>query len=91
MLKRLANDTRGQPIGIARFFLSLAVGAIVCFAILTPVAMPLLDNSMAATDHAQTNQATMWFQEIINFTPVIFLFLASFGLVVYALFQRAQV
>lgn len=91
MFNEFIEDTRGQPIGIGRFFLALLVGGILFMVVLTPVATPLLQESMNATDHEKTNEATGWFQEWIEYTPIIMLMISVFGVLLVAVFQRNRV
>jgi len=83
-----ARDQRGQAIGIARFILSLAVGAILVGAVLWPLANPLLERARGATSNPTGNQATEWLQSLVDFMPMIFLVIAFFGLLVLAVYQR---
>lgn len=86
-LTRLVADDRAQAIGILRLFLSLGVGAIVIW-IVTLVADPVLDHADAASTDTTSTQGTQWLQEGIDFIPIIFLFVAFFGLIAYSVYSR---
>jgi hypothetical protein len=74
-------------IGLVRFFLSLGVGAIVVW-IVTEIGSPILSGAENATTNGTANQATGWFQTGADYLPVIFLFIAFFGVIALAVFQR---
>lgn len=80
-------DERAQSIGIARLFLSLAVGAIVYF-ILETVTDPILDRAGNATSNATANQATAWLRQGIDYAPAAIAMLTFISLVVLAIYQR---
>lgn len=83
-------DTRGQSIGIARYFLALIVGAIMIW-IVNEVTSPILSGAENSTTNATANQATMWMQDIIGYLPIAFLILGFFSLVVYSVFVREAI
>lgn len=87
MLQELRNDTRGQSIGIARFFLSLIVAAIVGW-IVELVATPVLQGTLDASNNAQANEATNWFLTGVDYLPIAFMIIAFFGLITLSIFQR---
>lgn len=83
-------DTRAQSIGIARYFLALAVGAIM-FWILELVTTPLLNRASTTTTNQTANQATSWLSEAISWWPMMLLILSFVGLIVYSVFVRERV
>jgi hypothetical protein len=80
------TDNRAS-IGIIRFFLSLIAGAVVVW-IVWEVANPILDGARGATNNAEANQGTEWFQLLVDNLPITFLMIAFFGLIALAVFQR---
>jgi len=80
-------DTRGQSIGIARFILSLVVGAVM-FWIVSLITDPLTTRAMDSTNNQTANTATGWFQTGISNLPLIFALISMMGLIVYAVFVR---
>lgn len=80
-------DTRAQSIGIIHFFVSLGVGAIV-FWIVSEIGSPILSGAESATTNGTANQATGWLQTGLDYLPMIFLFIAFFGITALAVFQR---
>lgn len=84
---RWTRDTRAQSIGIARYFLTLLVGAPVVW-IVWEVTGRILPGAKTATSDAQANQATTWIQQGIDYLPIWILLLSFFGLLVLAIYQR---
>jgi len=80
-------DTRAQSIGIARFILSLVVGAVMYW-IVSLVTDPLTTRAMSTSSNATANQATTWFQTGISYLPLIFALISMMGLIVYSVFVR---
>lgn len=83
-------DDRAQAIGIARFFLALAVGAVLYY-VVDRVTNPVLDQSANATGNATANQATGWLRDSIGLMPTLILVLGFLGIVVLAIYQREVV
>jgi hypothetical protein len=83
----IADDTRAQPIGLARFLLGLIVGVPVIW-IVYEITTPILSGARTATNSTQANQATTWLEQGINWLPIYVLLLSFFGLLVLAIFQR---
>lgn len=83
----ILSDDRAQSIGIARLFLSLTVGAFV-IGIVWQITTPLLDHARDSGSDEVATQGTMWMQAGIDHLPIIFLFIAVFGLVALSVFQR---
>lgn len=86
----LWRDDRGISIGIARFFLSLIVGAVMIFIVAT-VTDPILSRAETGSDGTAAAPGTGWLQQGIDFMPVLFVLVAGFGLVAYAVFRRQVV
>lgn len=86
-MSRLYTDTRGQPIGLGRFFLSLIVGAILIFIVAT-VTSPILDRARNTGQTQTAADATSWFQSAVDLLPIVFLLIAFFGILAVAVFQR---
>jgi hypothetical protein len=80
-------DTRAQSIGIARFVLSLVVGAVM-FWIVSLVTDPLTSRAMDTTSNQSANTATGWFQTGVQNLPLIFALISFMGLIVYSVFVR---
>jgi hypothetical protein len=80
-------DNRAQSIGIARFILSLVVGAVMYW-IVDLVTSPLTDRAMETTGNQTANTATGWFQTGIQNLPLIFALISMMGLIVYSIFVR---
>jgi uncharacterized membrane protein YhdT len=80
-------DNRAQSIGIARFFLSLGVGAIVYW-IADLVTTPVLAGAYNATGNATANQATQWFEQSVNAMPLAFALISFVGIIALSVFQR---
>lgn len=80
-------DNRAQSIGIIHFFVSLGVGAIVLW-IVQKIGSPILSGAETATTNGTANQATNWLQTGVDYLPMIFLFIAFFGITALAVFQR---
>lgn len=85
----MIDDNRGLALGIAVLFLSLIGGAILIW-IMQMVSSPVLNYAANATASTEANAATGWFRTLVEFMPGIFLLLALFGTVVYALFTRVR-
>lgn len=84
---RWRMDERAQSIGLVRFFASLIIGAPLAYFVVK-VTTPILDmskNKAAGTAAAQT---PYWLADIGEYAVVIFLFVAFFGILVLALYQR---
>jgi len=88
--KRFIADKRGQPLGILRFFLSLIVGAILITVVLWQVAPPILNSSANATSATAANDATSWFRTAVENAPLLFLFSAVMGIVIYSVYDRTR-
>lgn len=80
-------DTRGISIGISRFLLTLAVGAIVIF-LVTTTADSILPGAQTATTNATANQGTTYMQQIPDLLPIVILLFGFFGIIVLAVYQR---
>jgi len=80
-------DTRAQSIGIARFILSLIVGAVMYW-IVDLVTSPLTTRASNTTSNATANQATNWFTTGISYLPLFFAVVSMMGLIVYSIFVR---
>jgi len=80
-------DTRAQSIGIARFILSLIVGAVMYW-IVSLVTSPVLARARTSTNNATANQATTWFETGVNYLPLAFALISMMGLIVYSIFVR---
>ncbi len=83
----LLTDTRGQPVGILRFFATLLLGAPLAYFALQ-VTDPILSRageSAAGTDAAMT---ATWLGEFGTYLVVVFVGISFFGLVVLSLYQR---
>jgi len=80
-------DDRAQAIGILRMFLALIVGAFVTM-VVREVANPILDKAGTHGTDATSSQGTAWIQEGVNFLPILFLFIAFFGMIAYSVYRR---
>lgn len=80
-------DNRAQSIGLARFILSLIVGAPVVW-IVWKITDPILTGARTATNNTKANQATTWLEQGVNYMPIWFLLVAFFGIIVLAIYQR---
>ena len=80
-------DERAQSIGIARFFLSLCVGAFVVW-IVTSLTDPMFEYGYESTNDPDALAATGWLETGVGYLPVIFLGIAFFGLIALSIFQR---
>jgi len=83
----IADDTRAQSMGLARFILSLIAGVPVLW-IVFEISTPILSGARETTNSTQANQATTWMEQGVNFMPVWFLLVAFFGILTLAIFQR---
>jgi hypothetical protein len=83
----IADDTRAQSMGIARFILSLIAGVPVIW-IVWKISTPILSGARATTNSTKANQATTWLEQGINWMPIWFLIVSFFGIVVLAIYQR---
>jgi len=82
----MKNMARGQ-IGLVRFFAALAIGAPLAY-LVGRVVTPLLELSAEATADTPAEPATNWFVTINEWLIVVFLFVAFFGLLALAVYQR---
>jgi hypothetical protein len=80
-------DNRAQSIGIARFIMSLIVGAPIVW-IVWRITDPILAGAQETTDVNSANQATTWFQQGTEYLPIAFMLIAFFGIIVYAVYSR---
>jgi len=80
-------DTRAQSVGLARFILSLIVGAPVIW-IVWQITDPILTGASNATNSTQANEATTWLNQGIDWLPILFLLIAFFGVIVLSIYQR---
>lgn len=80
-------NNRGQSIGIARFFLSLGVAAVVYW-ITDLVSSPILDQSQNVTNNATANQATQWFEQSVTYMPLGFALISFIGIIALSVFMR---
>lgn len=80
-------DNRAQSVGLARFILSLIIGAPIIW-IVGEITSPILTRATGATADSKANQATQWIQQAIDYLPIAFLLIAFFGVIVLAVFQR---
>ena len=80
-------DNRGQSIGIARYFLSLGVGAIVYW-ITDLVTTPILARSYNATNNETANQATQWFEQSVSAMPLAIALISMIGIIALSVFMR---
>jgi len=86
----MIDDTRGQAIGIMRFFAALVVGAPLAY-LAYRVTDPILERAetqAAGTDAAATSG---WLAAFGEYMVVVFLFVSFFGLVALSLYQREAV
>lgn len=83
----MRNDERGLALGIAALVLSLIVGAIIIW-IVDMTTAPLLNHAANATTDTTANTATEWFRSYVGLLPGIFMVLALFGTIVYAVYTR---
>jgi len=79
-----------DSIGILRFFLSLAVGAIMIF-IAGRVTEPLFATASEYTSDNSAAMGTEWLQFMVDYSPWIVLGIAFFGFVAYSVFVRRGV
>jgi len=80
-------DNRAQSIGIARYFLSFGVAAVVYW-ITDLVTSPMLRQSRNVTNNATANQATQWFSESVSAMPLAFALISFLGIIALSVFQR---
>lgn len=80
-------DDRAQSIGLARFFISLVIGAFIFF-IVTTIREPLSKHATSMSNSQTATQGTGWLNTLIDYLPVVFLLIAFFGLLVLAIYQR---
>lgn len=80
-------DNRAQSVGLARFILSIIVGAPVVW-IVWKVTDPILTGARGATNSSQANEATTWIGQGIDWLPILFLLIAFFGVIVLSIYQR---
>lgn len=85
----IIDDTRGQPMGIARFFLVLVVGAILYW-IMSLVSEPILTRAANATSNPDANQATQWFQMGFDLTILFIIMLSFAGMIAVAVLARVM-
>ena len=84
---QLDMDDRAQSIGIARFFLSLVVGAFVTW-IVWEITSPLLDKADQTAEHPDAVEGVTWLSTAVDYLPIMFLGIAFFGLIALSVFQR---
>lgn len=80
-------DDRAQSIGIARFFMTIGVGA-VCLFLLTTVGDPMLNSSQNATNNATANMGTTYLSQAMDLAPFLIVLAALIGVVMLAVYQR---
>lgn len=80
-------DNRAMSVGLARFILSLVMGAPILW-ITFQITDPILSRASNSTSNPDANQATDWFGAGIGWLPIAFLLIAFFGVIVLAIFQR---
>lgn len=83
-------DNRGQATGIANFFLSLLVAAVMTW-IITEVTSPIVDKMRASTAEGDVvgQQMNEWIVLILDNQPILFLLIAMFSMIALAVFSRA--
>jgi len=86
----MIDDTRGQAIGILRFFAALIVGAPLAY-FAYRVTEPILDKSETAAQGTDAAATAGWLSAFGEYMVVVFLFVSFFGLVALSLYQREAV
>jgi len=79
-----------DSIGILRFFLSLAVGAVMVF-IAQEITEPILTRASSRTAGTDGATGTVWLEIAGEYLPIIFLGIAFFGFIAYSVFVRRGV
>lgn len=79
-----------DSIGILRFFLSLAVGAIMIF-VAQSIMIPILNKATPYTQGTDAQQGTLWLEFSADYLPFVFLGIAFFGFIAYSVFVRQGV
>jgi hypothetical protein len=80
-------NNRAQSIGIARYFLSFIVAAIVYW-IADLTTDPILSQSYNVTNNATANQATQWFDAAVTNMPLAFALISFLGMIALSVFYR---
>jgi len=83
-------DTRAQSIGLGRYFLVLAVGAIASW-VVGMFATKLLPGAKSAGSSSYATQGSTWLQQGTDLIPVFVVLTALFMMVVLAVHQRGAV
>ncbi len=86
----LTNQRAQGAIGKIQFVASLIVGAVLVW-ILNAITKPLFEQAKESGSGETATQGTAWLQEGVNFVPILFLFIAFFGLVAYSVYSREVV
>lgn len=84
----LRDDTRGQSIGISRFFLSVFVVGALVFWIVDELGTPMLTGAQNETANATANQASTWLLDFLDLMPILMLFIALIGSIILAIYRR---
>lgn len=82
--RRIARN--GQPIGIARLFVSLLAGGMLLI-LFRRVITPILDTADARATTEMGQNGNVWLSELLANMPLIFAGIAFFGLIALAVFQ----